>query len=476
MPEIAFPAVDQTLLSAFDRPDDVSTGRQHRHLPGLAVDRIALLRAVIASQHLSEIRTGLVGELAKCQEKVIALLLDRRLGPEDFLGDTLEVTDACVGVVEFHSEVPLHNVDPGCRDLGRLGRHARVVPELQFSSSACYGLSSVAWAKPTTLGGIYIVGGLVHDASRLASTIAWPSLRSGPYNRGVPELPDLSILADAFEVAMARRPVLSVEAPGPLTVRGTPAELEALVGQRLERFYRRGKFLWLEFERDRVVINAMLTGRLQLAGTPAAKKPPKTLFILGFGSRARPPEHTASWTSGATWIPAADATPELRYRDPTQMGKVYLLPRGVDRPVPGTGVDELGPDADDAALTLDAWRSRICRYSGELKNVLRNQAFVAGIGNAYSDEILHAAQLLPTRRRSALAPEEIDELYEATRATLSAAIATLRDRVPPTFETEVRDFLAVHNKGGQACPRCGQRISQTEAGGFITSYCRHCQH
>jgi formamidopyrimidine-DNA glycosylase len=292
----------------------------------------------------------------------------------------------------------------------------------------------------------------------------------------MPELPDLSILVDAFEAAMAGRPVLSVEAPGPLTVRGTPAEMKALVGQRLERFYRRGKFLWLEFERDRVVINAMLTGRLQLAASPEVKKPAKTLFVIRFGSRARPAADASEWTAGAAWIPADDATPELRYRDPTQMGKVYLLPRGIDRPIPGAGSDEIGPDADDAALSPEVWRSRIRRHSGELKNVLRNQEFVAGIGNAYSDEILHAARLLPTRRRSTLAPEEIDELYDATRATLSAAISTLRERVPPTFETEVRDFLAVHNKGGQPCPRCGQRITQTEGGGFTTSYCRRCQH
>jgi formamidopyrimidine-DNA glycosylase len=175
------------------------------------------------------------------------------------------------------------------------------------------------------------------------------------------------------------------------------------------------------------------------------------------------------------WIPADDATPEMRYRDATQMGKVYLLPRGVERPVPGTGPGEMGPDADDPALTLDVWRERIKRHPGELKNLLRNQEFVAGIGNAYSDEILHAAKLLPSRKRGTLAPEEVDDLYEATRATLANAIAVLRERVPPTFETEVRDFLAVHNKGGQACPRCGQRITQTEAGGFVTSYCRHCQ-
>jgi formamidopyrimidine-DNA glycosylase len=291
----------------------------------------------------------------------------------------------------------------------------------------------------------------------------------------MPELPDLAILADAFHAALAGRPVVGAEAPGPLTVRGTPAEMAALVGQRLVRFDRRGKFLRLQFERDRVVINAMLTGRLQLASGPTLKRPQKTLFVLTFGSRARGPEDAATWTRGAAWLPEEDATPEMRYRDPTQMGKVYLLPAGVERPVAGGDEAEMGPDADDAALTLDSWRTRIRRHPGELKNLLRNQEFVAGIGNAYSNEILHAARLQPYRKRGTLAPEEIDELYRATRSTLAAAVDVLRQRVPPTFETEVRDFLAVHNKGGRPCPRCGGRITQTEAGGFTTSYCRHCQ-
>ncbi|MGD0020456.1 MAG: DNA-formamidopyrimidine glycosylase family protein [Candidatus Limnocylindrales bacterium] len=292
----------------------------------------------------------------------------------------------------------------------------------------------------------------------------------------MPELPDLAILADAFHAGLTGRPVLAVEAPGPLTVRGTPREMGSFVGQRLKRFYRRGKFLWLEFDRDRIAINAMLTGRLQLAASPKIAKPQKTTFVMRFGRReGGPPPEAAAWTADATWIPAPDATPELRYRDPTQMGKIYLLPRGVERHVPGAGPDEMGPDADDPALGLDEWRTRIRRHPGELKNLLRNQEFVTGIGNAYSDEILHAARLQPFRKRGTLAPEEVDELYAATRATLANAVTVLRDRVPPTFETEVRDFLAVHNRGGEPCPRCGHRITQTEAGGFVTSYCRNCQ-
>jgi len=290
----------------------------------------------------------------------------------------------------------------------------------------------------------------------------------------VPELPDLTIVAEAFHAALAGRSITSAAAPAPLAVRGTPAELQALVGQRLEAVRRRGKFLILELDGDRAVVNPMLTGRFQLAA-PEARQPTKTAVVLGFGPRSGGPSDAAPWTSGAAWIPEDTAASEVRYRDPTQMGKVYLLPAGVERSVPGMGEEEQGPDADDPELTLDVWRGRIRRHPGELKNLLRNQAFVAGIGNAYSDEILHAARLLPFRKRSSLASEEIDELYAATGSTLARAVDILRARVPPTFEQQVRDFLAVHMKGGQPCPRCGTKISEVKAGGFVTSYCRGCQ-
>jgi formamidopyrimidine-DNA glycosylase len=100
---------------------------------------------------------------------------------------------------------------------------------------------------------------------------------------------------------------------------------------------------------------------------------------------------------------------------------------------------------------------------------------VAGIGNAYSDEILHAARLNPFRKRSSLATEEVDELYRSMRQILADAVEVLRRRVPPTFETQVRDFLAVHGKGGQPCPRCGTRISEVSSRSEATSWCRGCQ-
>jgi formamidopyrimidine-DNA glycosylase len=295
------------------------------------------------------------------------------------------------------------------------------------------------------------------------------------YNRAaVPELPDLAVVADALHAALGGRSIVRAEAPAPLAVRGTPAELAALVGQELREVRRRGKFILFELERDRIAINAMLTGRFQLAA-PGVKKPPSTAVILAFGPRSGVPVDAAAWTAAASWLPGDTDEAEVRYRDPSQMGKVYLLPHGVTRPVAALDDADQGPDADSPELTLEVWRQRIRRHPGELKSLLRNQAFVAGIGNAYSDEILHAAKLSPFRRRSTLAPEEIDALYEATRTTLARAIDVLEDQVPPAFEKQVRDFLAVHRRGGEACPRCGTRLSEVSSRSEATTWCRGCQ-
>jgi formamidopyrimidine-DNA glycosylase len=289
----------------------------------------------------------------------------------------------------------------------------------------------------------------------------------------VPELPDLAVVADALHAALAGRHITSITAPGPLAIRGTPGEMDALVGQELIELRRRGKFLVARLDRDRIVFSPMLTGRFQLAA-PGAPLPSKTAVVLGFGDRPKAPRDAAKWTRRTAWMPPDVATVEIRYRDPTQMGKVYVLPAGVSRPVAGYDED-LGPDADDPALTLDVWRQRIRRHPGELKNLLKNQEFIAGIGNAYSDEILHEARLLPFRKRSSLSADEVDELYRATVRTVAHAIDELRTRVPPTFEKQARDWLAVHDKGGQPCPRCGTRISEVKPGGFVTSFCRGCQ-
>jgi formamidopyrimidine-DNA glycosylase len=305
----------------------------------------------------------------------------------------------------------------------------------------------------------------------------------------LPELPDLAILADALDAGLTGRPLDAATTPQSLVLRGTPAELAAFNGQVLNEVWRRGKFLIFEFARDRMIVNAMLTGRLGFAA-PKSKAWSQVAAVFEFGpvaqaaADAQPPirlgetaggrtRPIAEWVGGADWLPKPDAGVEMRYRDATRMGKIYLMPVGVSRPV--AGWDELGPDADDPSLTLEVWRARIAKHNGELKNLLRNQAFVAGIGNAYSDEILWEARLAPFRTRASLAPAEVDALYAATRKVLPWAIGELRRLVPPRLEVEQRKFLNVHWKGAEACPRCGTRLTEVKAGGFVTTWCRACQ-
>jgi formamidopyrimidine-DNA glycosylase len=288
----------------------------------------------------------------------------------------------------------------------------------------------------------------------------------------VPELPDLAIVADALDVCLGGRPLTGSKIAQTLVLRGTPSELTAFEGQTLLDVARRGKFLVFRFERDRMIFNPMLTGRLGVV-TAGEKAWPQWAAMFEFGAATGKAKRHVWPGAKPTWLPRRDLGIELRYRDATRMGKIYLMPSGVARPV--AGWDEQGPDADDPALTLDVWRERIGRHSGELKSLLRNQQFVAGIGNAYSDEILWAARLLPFRKRTSLASDEVDALYTATRETLAWAIDQLHDLVPPRLEVEQREFLNVHRKGGSACPRCGTRLSQVSAGGFDTTFCRGCQ-
>ncbi len=144
----------------------------------------------------------------------------------------------------------------------------------------------------------------------------------------MPELPDLAILADALDAGLAGRPLTGATTPQSLVLRGTPAELAAFNGQVLEGVERHGKFLVFDFSRDRIIVNAMLTGRLGFA-VPGAKAWPGIAAVFTFGPVATErTHHAADWVAGASWLPASDAPIEMRYRDATRMGKIYLMPAG----------------------------------------------------------------------------------------------------------------------------------------------------
>ncbi len=228
-----------------------------------------------------------------------------------------------------------------------------------------------------------------------------------------------------------------------------------LPARRITSLTRRGKHMVFGTELGGggsprwLVINPMLGGRFQVAG-PEDAVPATEVFTLRVEGKV-----------------------ELRYLDFRDMGRIYWV-EDCDREVPGWAAQ--GPEADAVpAMGLDAFRKRLRRFRDELKDLLRNQEFLAGIGNAYSDEILWEARLLPLRRRASLKPADEEALFAAIPLVLSRAIEAILAN--PSYEESKQDrsFMAVHMKGGKTCPRCGHRISQLGSNREPLNFCRGCQ-
>ena len=193
-------------------------------------------------------------------------------------------------------------------------------------------------------------------------------------------------------------------------------------------------------------------------------------------ARARAaPADAATWTRGASWLPATMRDPRSaiairrRWARSTSSRPASSDRSRARRAGAGSRRGRPGAHARGLARTDPAPPGRAQEPAPQPGVRRRDRQRLQRRDPA------RGAPAPPFRKRSTLASEEVDELYAATRTTLQDAIAILRERVPPTFETQVRDFLAVHDKGGQPCPRCGTRITEVRAGGFITSYCRGCQ-
>ncbi|PKB78007.1 MAG: hypothetical protein BZY88_20195 [SAR202 cluster bacterium Io17-Chloro-G9] len=266
----------------------------------------------------------------------------------------------------------------------------------------------------------------------------------------MPEAPDLEIIKDFLNQRLPGEAVAGARVLRPTVLRSLAGDLnDDIAGRCFIQIGRRGKFLLLELSEDRwLVINPMLTGALQYcqANLRILKK---TCLVLDLPDGI-----------------------QLRYLDDRQMGKVYYLSGEQLSQVPR--LEEQGPDVLDA-ISFDEFQNRLKRFHGEIKGVLTRGAFVSGIGNAYSDEILFAAGLSPFRKSRSLSKPELQELYEQCPRVVTGAMEVLRTRMGDDIHIKIRDFLQVHNKGGQECPRCGGAISQLTANQRITSYCRKCQ-
>ncbi len=228
-----------------------------------------------------------------------------------------------------------------------------------------------------------------------------------------------------------------------------------LPARRITSMMRRGKHLVFSTELGGggsprwLVINPMLGGRFQMAGSDDAVPATEVFTIRVEGKQ------------------------ELRYLDFRDMGRIYWV-EDCEREVPGWGA--LGPEADSvASMGIEVFRKRLRRFRDELKDLLRNQEFLAGIGNAYSDEILFEARLLPLRRRASLKPPEEEALFLAIPLVLSRAVQAILANPNYDESKQDRSFMAVHMKGGKTCPRCGHRISQLGSNREPLNFCRGCQ-
>jgi len=268
----------------------------------------------------------------------------------------------------------------------------------------------------------------------------------------VPEAPELQVVKEVLGRVLPGQSVVQAHVRRPTVLRVlTPGEFtQDIAGRAFQPVTRHGKSLIFAFSGDRLlVIFPMLTGGLQYC-SPTERVLKSTAFVLSL--------------SGGM---------ELRYFDEKQMGMAYYLSPGQAGEV--KRMEEQGPDVFDQPLSYEEFLARLKPFRGEIKGVLTRGHVVSGIGNAYADEVLFEAGIFPFRKRSRLTDEELRRLHAAIYAVPRAALETLRERMGDQVHLKPRDFLKVHGKGDQPCPRCGGRVTSTTANQRLTNYCRHCQ-
>ena len=150
---------------------------------------------------------------------------------------------------------------------------------------------------------------------------------------------------------------------------------------------------------------------------------------------------------------------------------VYLVRDPMDVP----GVASLGPDPLDSSFTAETLAALLAGLRMQIKGVLRDQHIIAGIGNAYSDEVLHAARMSPFKIASSLTPDQVTDLYDAIETTLTDASKRAAGLAAGDLKAEKKTGLRVHGKAGQPCPVCGDTIREVSFADSALQYCATCQ-
>ncbi len=257
----------------------------------------------------------------------------------------------------------------------------------------------------------------------------------------MPELPDVETMRRYLTAEALGRRVADIEVRDRRTLRDLPPRelAEAVSGKPLTVTARHGKWLFAEVGRGPwIVMHFRMTG--SLAVTPPGA-PPSRFARVRF-----------RFADGGA----------LEFRDQRRFGLIVLA----DDPAAFAAAHRLGPDALDPRLTAAAFEERLSKRHGPLKTVLLDQAFVAGIGNVYGDEVCHAAGLAPLSRVEDLSPKERRAVYRAMRGVLDTAVKRM---------TEGRPFpngwLIDERRAGGVCPRCGEPVSRAKLQARYTYWC-----
>jgi formamidopyrimidine-DNA glycosylase len=267
----------------------------------------------------------------------------------------------------------------------------------------------------------------------------------------MPELPDITVYIEALEARVVGQTLERTRIAKPFLLRSVDPPISAANGKRVTGVRRMGKRIVLELEDDLfLVIHLMIAGRLRWVaagakvpgklGLAAFDFPNGTLILTEAGSKRR----------ASLWLVRGEPSLEQFER-----GGLEVL------------------DAD-----LARFRERLLQENHTLKRSLTDPRLFSGIGNAYSDEILHRAKLSPVKHTKRLSEEEIARLFEATRAVLVEWTDRLRKESRNDFPAKVtafREEMAVHGKFGKPCPVCGTPVQRIRYADNETNYCPRCQ-
>ena len=267
----------------------------------------------------------------------------------------------------------------------------------------------------------------------------------------MPEAPELEVVKGFLIERAVGTSVTTARVLRPSVLRSMAGNFEDdIPGRALEDIRRTGKFLTLALSGDRLlVVNPMLTGGFQWS-EPADRVFKRTCFTLTL-SNGR----------------------ELRYIDDRQMGRVYYVSPDQLGEIPQYG--DMGPDVLDEPISLGEFKERLRPFRGEIKGIITRGRVIAGIGNAYVDEILWDAEIYPFRKKRDLSDDDLQRILDSSARVIREAVGQVREAMGEDIHRKRRDFLKVHNRGGEPCPRCRTTISQITANQRITSYCRTCQ-